>query len=216
MTKRLTLTAPLLVCTGLIVGCVAYVCSTTRTGLVEEYVQVKTTPQPADRHPSRLPYIAFDITSTPYRDSEDLLSRLFSRDAFDATGSPHTLSITAQWEGDTGTEFEIDRLEVTATGLSRRVVVEQSKMDLLVLPLFDDLSGYSQAVFTVPLDPIVPFIDGQRLSITLLFSVPGATETYRMESSFIAERSERIVYRIDELLSAPAIAFSQSGEATVR
>ncbi|MEM1155147.1 MAG: hypothetical protein AAGI44_13500, partial [Pseudomonadota bacterium] len=102
----------------------------------------------------------------------------------------------------TGTEFEIDRLEVTATGLSRRVVVEQSKMDLLVLPLFDDLSGYSQAVFTVPLDPIVPFIDGQRLSITLVFSVPAATETYRIESSFIAERSEHIVYRIDELLAS--------------
>ncbi|MEM1154397.1 MAG: hypothetical protein AAGI44_09655 [Pseudomonadota bacterium] len=206
MTKRLTFTAPLLVCTGLVVGCVAFVCSTTRTRVVEEYVQVKTTPQPADRHPNRLPYIAFDITSTPYRDSEDLLSRLFSRDAYEATGSPHTLSITAQWEGNTGSEFDIDRLEVTATGLARRVVVEQSKMDLLVLPLFDHASGYSQAVFTVPLDPIVPFIDRQTLRIALLFSVSDTAETYRIESSFIAARSEHIVYRIDELLSAPAFA----------
>ncbi|MEM8660941.1 MAG: hypothetical protein AAGF35_08660, partial [Pseudomonadota bacterium] len=165
MTKRISMIAPLIVCAGLIVACAAYVFSTTRTGLVEEYVQVNTTPQPADTPSSPLPHIAFDIASTPYRAGDGLLSGLFSKDAYEVTGSPHTLSITAQWKGNTGTEFQIDRLEVTATGLSRRVVVEQSKMDLLVLPLFDDESGYSQAVFTVPLDPIVPFIDGQTIRV---------------------------------------------------
>ncbi|MEM6583974.1 MAG: hypothetical protein AAF699_22055 [Pseudomonadota bacterium] len=211
MTQRLSIPALLLVCAGLILGCITYVCSTTRIGVVEEYVLVRATPQPAESHAAQLPHIAFDIASTPYRDNENLLSHLFSKDTYEVTGSPHTLSVTAQWQGKAGTEFEIDRLEVSAVGLSRRVVVEQSKLDLLVLPLFDDESGYSQAMFTVPLDPIVPFIDGQTLSITLLFSVSDASETYRMESSFIAERSEHTVYRIDELLSASAVASLETG-----
>ncbi|MEM1154664.1 MAG: hypothetical protein AAGI44_11010 [Pseudomonadota bacterium] len=216
MTKRLSKIAPLLLCSGLAVACVAYVISTTRTGVVEEYVQVTTTPQPTDELTRHLPHIAFNIASTPSSDSEDLFSRFFSRDAYEVTKSPHTLSITAQWEGNKGTEFQIDRLEVTATGLARRVVVEQSKMDLLVLPLFDEQSGRSQAVFTVPLDPIVPFIDGQTIRVALLFSVSGAPETYRMESSFIAQRSEHVVYRIDELLSAPAIASLDPGNTLTR
>ncbi|MEM1152777.1 MAG: hypothetical protein AAGI44_01460 [Pseudomonadota bacterium] len=215
MTKRLSNSAPLIVCICLITGCVAYVCSTTRTGVVEEYVQVKATPQPAESHATPLPHIAFDIASTPYRGNENLLSHLFSKDTYEVTGSPHTLSVSAQWKSKTDTEFKIDRLEVSAVGLSRRVVVEQSKIDLRVLPRFDEKSGYSQAVFTVPLDPIVPFIDGQTLSITLLFSVSDASETHRMESSFIAERSEHMVYRIDELLSASAVASLETGEPIV-
>ncbi|MEM6580778.1 MAG: hypothetical protein AAF699_05875 [Pseudomonadota bacterium] len=207
--------APLIVCSGLVVACAAYVFSTTRTGLVEEYVQIKTTPQPADTLSSPLPRIAFDIASTPYRAGEGLFG-FFSKDAYEVAGSPHTLSITAQWKGNTGTEFQIDRLEVSATGLSRRVVVEQSKMDLLVLPLFDDESGYSQAVFTVPLDPIVPFIDGQTIRVIMSFSVSGASEIYRIESSFIAERSEHVVYRFDDILSAPAVASIEPGRSLTR
>ncbi|MEM1155150.1 MAG: hypothetical protein AAGI44_13515 [Pseudomonadota bacterium] len=125
--------------------------------------------------------------------------KLFSFYTTSRHGAPHTLVIASTYYGDPPGDLGIARIEITVANEDPIVILDNASHPMNV-PYGKAEGGATGAVYTFPIDDVLPFVDQQELAVSVWYREPGATDTKILTTRFRAEQSETKTYKIENTL----------------
>ncbi len=131
--------------------------------------------------------------------NRDALSFLLSNTT-EKHGHPYTLIIVSNFHGQTSDTVKIREVKLKKGSQQEIILLSESDNEMLITYeswLEDAVSGNIE----LPLHDNLPFLDGQKVTVTVKYQPPNSSQIYEVETVYVGKVKKRTYTSIDVLNS---------------